>query len=102
MLFPYVWIIAYDEVDRLLPEIYQWVPGMPAFFPGMFMNSLLDLGFQSAWPAVLLTAMELGIGIWLIQLGPKRTLAYLLFVALTASMGSLVFHALCLAWWRLA
>lgn len=97
MVLPYAWVIAYDELDRLIPAILWMFIGFPAFFPGAVMSSLLGQNFgNSYWPSVLLTAIELGVGMWVIHLGPKRTIAYLLFAMLTSAMGSLVFYQLCI------
>jgi len=97
MMFPYAWIIAYDELGNMLSDVLRMATGLPAFLPGMYLNLLLQQGVDSIWLCVLLSAIELGIGIWMLKLGPKRTLSYLLLVILTSSMGSLIFHALCLA-----
>lgn len=98
MTFPYVWVIGYDELDRLVPTVFWMIAGFPAFLPGMLMSRFIEAHFtDSYWTSVLLTAIELGVGIWVIQLGPKRTIVYALFAMLCSTMGSLVFHMLVLA-----
>lgn len=52
---------------------------------------------ESPWLAILLTALELAIGIWVIRLGPKRTIAYLIMIFQMSAVGSLAFHILVLA-----
>jgi hypothetical protein len=46
------------------------------------------------WLAVLLTGAEMTIGAWIIRLGPRRTIAYIVFVLLMSTFGSFVLHAL--------
>jgi hypothetical protein len=81
MVLPYVWIIGYDELDRIIPTVFWMIAGFPAFLPGAIVSGFLGQRFaENLWPGMFLTAIELGLGIWLIRLGPKRTIAYLLFV----------------------
>ena len=98
MILPYAWVIGYDELDRLLPTFFVMIGGMPAFIPAVLLGQLLGNHFQeSQWLAFLLTALELVIGIWMIRLGPKRTIAYLLVVMLVSVVGSLGFYMMCIA-----
>ncbi|TWU08053.1 hypothetical protein [Stieleria varia] len=97
MMFPYAWIVGYDELDRLLPTLFWAFIGLPAFFPALFVNQLLGQHpADSSWPLLLLTSIELSMGMWLIHLGPKRTIVFLMGVTLTSAMGSLVFYQLCI------
>jgi hypothetical protein len=64
--------------------------GLPAFLPAALLGRLFNQNMHHAfWLALLLTALEMVIGIWMIRLGPKRTIAYLPLVlpvsALTAA-----------------
>jgi hypothetical protein len=98
MILPYAWIVGYDELDRLLPALAVMIAGMPAFLPAAFLSQMFGQHFQeSQWLAFLLTAIELAIGIWVIRLGPKRAIAYLLLVLQVSAVGSLGFYMMCIA-----
>lgn len=98
MILPYAWLAGYDELDRMLPMIAVMIAGMPAFLPGALLSQMLGQHFQETqWLTFLLTAIELLIGIWMIRLGPKRTIAYLLLVMLISAVGSLGFYMMCIA-----
>ena len=98
MNFPYVWIVGYDDPGRILPNLLVMFAGLPAFLPAALLGRLFNQNMHNAfWLALLLTALEMVIGIWMIRLGPKRTIAYLLLVLHVSALGSLGFHALVLA-----
>ncbi len=63
--------------------------GMPAFGR--------DSACVREMACVLLTAVEVVIGIGIVRLGPKRTIAYLLLVMQLSLLGSLMFYQLCIA-----
>lgn len=98
MALPFVWVINYKELDRILPHLALMFAGMPAFVPAALIGRMFGQNMHATpWLGFLLTAVELAIGIWLIRLGPKRTIAYLLLVMNVSILGSLVFHMLVLA-----
>ncbi|MCR9211811.1 MAG: hypothetical protein NXI28_26620, partial [bacterium] len=95
MMLPYAWVVRYEELDRILPALISMFPGMPTFYPAAIVGGLLGQPFHdSGWIAMLLTAAELTVGIWLIRLGPKRAIAFTPFAFLTATIGSLAFYQL--------
>jgi len=97
MMLPYAWVIHYDERDRVLSHFFLWTASWPTFFPAAYLSGMLGQDFrESPWISMLLTAIELGVGTWLIGLGPRRTIAFSLFALLTAAMGSLGFYQLCI------
>ncbi|WP_253159925.1 hypothetical protein [Stieleria tagensis] len=98
MMLPYAWVVGYDELDRILPTLVFIIAGMPAFVPAALLSQMFGQHFQeSQWLAFLLTALELVIGIGMIRLGPKRTIAYLLLVMQVSAVGSLGFYMMCIA-----
>lgn len=98
MILPYAWVVGYDELDRILPTLAVMIAGMPAFLPAAFLSQMFGQHFQeSQWLIFLITALELVIGIWMIRLGRKRTIAYLLFVMHVSTVGSLGFYMMCIA-----
>lgn len=98
MLLPYSWVISYDELGRILPAIPMLLGSFPSLVPGAFLGYLFGQPFQEVqWLTYLLTAAELMVGVWLIRLGPKPTIAYLLVVMQISLLGSLAFLQLCLA-----
>jgi hypothetical protein len=71
------------------------VSGLPAFFFAMLFGSLTRQHSQElGWLAMLLTSAELVIGVWIIRLGTKRFIAYLVFVLIAAIFGSFMLNAL--------
>jgi len=98
MYLPYAWLLGYSELDRILPMIAVMFTAMPAFVPSLVVSRGLGLHFQELhWLAFLFAALEIAWGMWMIWLGPKRTIAYLLLVLLLSALGSLVLLQLCLA-----
>jgi len=98
MFLPYAWVIGYDELDRIFPTLLGLIAGMPAFLPAALLTQAFGQHLQeSQWLALTLTAVELLIGIWMIRLGPRRTIAYLLLVMQLSAVGSLGFYMLCRA-----
>ncbi|WP_425397907.1 hypothetical protein [Aeoliella sp.] len=95
MIGPYVWIVFHDELESLFPAILWMAAGLPAFLPAALLSSLWGHNLHEVtWLSVLLTAVELAIGIWLIRLGPRRTIAYLVLVLLMSTIGSFGLNAL--------
>jgi hypothetical protein len=94
MWLPFIWVVAWDELDYS-SEILWLFAGMPAMFPAVMIGSLFGQNPNDAlWLAVLLTGAEMTVGAWIIRLGPRRTIAYLVFVLLMSTFGSLGLHAL--------
>ncbi len=97
MILPFAWVVFYEELDRILPWLIENFAGLPTFYAAAWSAALLGLDIRnSPWIAPLMTAAELAIAIWLIRLGPKRTIAYLTFVMILSAMGSLVFYQWCI------
>lgn len=95
MTFPYAWLLEYKELDRLLPALLWISAGLPAYFPSLLISSLLGARLpDSFWPALLLTAGEVGLGLSMIRIGSKPAIAYCCIVALVSAFGSLVFYQL--------
>ena len=98
MNFPYIWIVGYNELGRILQDLLVIFAGLPAFIPAVLLGRLVNQNMHDGlWLALLLTALEIVIGIWMIRLGPKRTIAYLLLVLHLSALGSLGFHMAVLA-----
>lgn len=98
MNLPYVWLVGYDELGRILPKLLVMFAGLPGFLPAAWLGRLFNQNMHDGfWLAILLTALEMVIGIWMIRLGPKPTIAYLLLVLHVSAVGSLGFHTLVLA-----
>ena len=97
MIMPYLWLIGYDELDRLLPDVIWMTCAFPGFYPGMMIGSLLGQHHDNAWwITVLTTATELVVGIGLIHLGPKPAIAWLVLVMVMSIFGSMTFLLMCL------
>lgn len=98
MILPYTWVLGYGELGRILPVIAMMIGGMPAFIPAAILSRFFGENFhESHWVALLMTSLELLLGLWLIRLGPKRSIAYMLLVLHISVIGSLAFYQLCIA-----
>ncbi|TWT80192.1 hypothetical protein CA13_16050 [Planctomycetes bacterium CA13] len=98
MSLPFVWIISYDELDNILQALLFMAAGFPMLLPSALIVGWFGHNFhESMWLSILLTGAELAIGTWLIGLGPKRTIAYLIVVTVVSVFSSFCFHALVLA-----
>lgn len=98
MILPFAWLVSYDELNRILPSLVAMFSGMPAFVPAALVGSLFGQNLHDIyWLNNLFTAAELLMGIYIIQLGPKQTIAYLLLIMHISAFGSLVFLQLILA-----
>jgi hypothetical protein len=95
MTLPYAWVFGYKELGRIFPDLAVMFAGMPAFVPAILIGNLFGQNMHDTpWLAFLLTSLELATGIWVIRLGPKRTIAYLLLVMQLSVLGSLFFYML--------
>lgn len=93
MIFPFTWILSYGELGRIFLGVLLMFSGLPAFLPAEYIAHMFKQNMHDGlWIAILLTALELFIGIWMIRLGPKRTIAYLLLVIHLSAVSSLGFH----------
>jgi len=92
MILPYAWVAGHRH-GALFPMFITLCGALPTFFPAVWISHLLGVFFpDSPGIAFLLTAVEFAAGLWLIRLGPKRTIAYLLLVGLVSATGSLMFY----------
>lgn len=98
MALPYSWMVGDEDIGNVLFGLMIMLVEMPAFLPTALLSIPLEqYVFDMQWLAVLLNALEIIIGIWIIRLGPKRTIAYLLLVIQMSAVGSLAFYAMCVA-----
>ncbi|GAB5407052.1 MAG: hypothetical protein Aurels2KO_52830 [Aureliella sp.] len=64
--------------------------GLPALLPGALLGRLGGSNLQDIyWLVYLLSAVELLAGLWLIKLGRRRAIAYMLFALQMSLIGSL-------------
>jgi len=94
MYFPYAWIFLDDGFSNAgLKEIIASF-GLPSFVPSIFLCRMIGQRVENVpWVLVGLTAIELGIGVWLIRLGPKRTISWMIFVLFVSLLGSFFLDA---------
>jgi len=98
MALPYSWMVGDEDIGNVLFGLMIMLVEMPAFLPTALLSIPLEqYVFDMQWLAVSLNALEIIIGIWIIRLGPKRTIAYLLLVIHMSAGGSLAFYAMCVA-----
>ncbi|WP_145095554.1 hypothetical protein [Rosistilla carotiformis] len=100
MTLPYAWIADPSGTNGIhVGWILLWVAaGMPMLLPAGFIAGWLGHNVNDvAWLAILMTAGQLVIGTWIIRLGPKRTIAYLIVSLVISLFGSFCLHAMVLA-----
>ena len=94
MYFPFAWIASWDELTQA-PEMIWMASGLPTLILAIPIGRLFQQHAQdSAWLSILMAGAELVIGVWLIRLGPKRFVAYLVFVLMVSVFSSFILNAL--------
>lgn len=98
MCLPFVWFIGYGEIANIWRGLLAIAAGLPMLLPAAWLASWFGTNFHSEpWISILLTGLELLVGTWLISLGTKRAIAYLVFALLVSVFSSFGLHALVLA-----
>ena len=95
MYLPYMWVLTSGEFDELEWHLLAGLFGLPAFFPSIVIGSMLGMHLEKGiWLLLLITAIEIAFGTWMVRLGPRRTIAWSIFVVLVSLVGSMGLHAL--------
>lgn len=95
MYLPYAWIVSWSQLYDQLPAVLWIVSGLPAFFLTLLVGSVADQHAENlTWLSSLMVSAELVMGLWMIRLGPRRFVAYLVFVLILSIFGSFVLNAL--------
>lgn len=91
MYFPYSWLIASGEFKNIKIELVLGAVGLPSFVPSVCLARMFfeTHPLEIVWLWILLTAIEVAIGFWLIRIAPKCTIAYFVLVMLLSIYGSL-------------
>ena len=91
MWLPLAWFIAWFQAT----SEFLWISAAgPALFPVVYVGSWFWKNPHDVmWLAVLFTGAEMTIGTWMIRLGPRLTMAYLVFLLLISTFGSFVLYA---------
>ncbi len=98
MCLPFVWFIGYGEISNICRVLLGIAAGLPMLLPSAWLASWFGTNFHSApWISVLLTGLELLVGTWVIRLGTKPAIAFLVFALLVSVFSSFGLHALVLA-----
>ena len=94
MLLPYLWM----ALDRSLIQVLG-IPaiifgnGLPAFLPQLLIG--LVMGQRTVewfWMGALLTVLQMRVGCGMIQLGPERTISFLVYSLLASLFGSFLLY----------
>ncbi len=94
LFMPFVWVLGYGELNNLL-SLLQTAAGLPNIFPTALIVNLLGWNLhEGGWISIVITAIQTMVGLWLIQVGTRRAIAYILFVLLSSLMSSLILNAL--------
>ncbi len=95
MYLPFAWLVTWDELSNALTGMLAMAAGLPAFLPTLLVSGLVHQhGKELAWLSMLLTSAELLIGVWIMRLGPRRFVAYVIFVLIASIFGSFILNAL--------
>jgi heme A synthase len=95
MYMPYAWVFTENDFGDMSPKLFFGALGLPAFLPAMLAGRWFEQHIQNTvWLFVLLMVIEFAFGCWLIKLGPKRTLMYLVLIVAMSIFGSFVLNAL--------
>ena len=98
MCLPFVWFIGYGEIAHIWKGLFAIAAGLPMLLPAAWLASWFGTNFHSEpWISILLTGIELFVGTWVIRLGTKLAIAYLIFALLLSVFSSFGLHALVLA-----
>lgn len=98
MVLPFVWLVFNAPSHLSSVELVWMAPSLPTLLPSLIARSLAGGSLQDAiWVPSLLTAFQLLVGLWCIELGPRRALAYILIVQTLSIFSSLVLLQLLLA-----
>lgn len=94
MLLPYLWMALDHAPDRSLMQLLEMPSmilgsGFPAFVPQLLIGVVIDQRTVDwYWLGALLTAVQMRVGFWMIQHGPERTIAILVYSLLASLFGS--------------
>ena len=89
MYFPFAWVLVW-KFENVGWTALIGVIGLPALLPGATVAGIFGKHpDQFIWLYILLTAVEVAIGYWLIRRGPRHATAYLVFAMLMSMYGSM-------------
>jgi hypothetical protein len=94
LYFPFAWIVSWSDIT-LSTEFFLASFGLPGLFFVVLVGNVLRQNLKElAWLSMALTSAELLVGVWLIRLGPRRSIAYFVFTLIASIFASFILHAL--------
>lgn len=94
LYLPLFWVTNPTIVKGLGSQLVI-ITALPALLPAVFFGRLFNTNAEHQWwLAQAMTSIEIVIGLWMIHLGTRRALAWLIFLFLQSTLGSFVFNAL--------
>ena len=95
LYLPFSWIITTAAEWHISPTTLLLSMGLPALLPTLLIGSWTGHPAHSiSWLSLLLTSLALLNGIFIIRIGPRLVIAYLVLILLVATFGSFVLNAL--------
>jgi hypothetical protein len=95
MYLPYAWTLFPGSFKGLNWTMVFGAIGLPTFLPTFLLCGFFNTRSEEmVWLWILLTAVEIAIGLWLVRTGPRRTIAYFVLVMLMSIYGSMFLNAL--------
>ena len=94
MYFPYAWVVLPGAFKGIGSAQIFGALGLPTFVPTILLGQLLEQRLDENIFALLsITGIELAIGIWIVCSGPRRAVAWILFVLFLSFIGSSFLNA---------
>ncbi len=98
MLLPFAWVVLDAPSYLSKSEALGMLPVVPGLVPSLLLGRFIEANVQDqSWLPCLISSMQLLLGLWLIELGPRRAIAYMLAMQVMSGFGSLVLLQLMLA-----
>jgi hypothetical protein len=94
MYLPFVWILLPRALTQLRSERLWLIVGLPGWMPTLLIGSMFRQNPQQLGGAdMLFVAWELFIGLWIVSQGPRRAVAFTIFVLILSVFSSFILNA---------
>ncbi|WP_182870743.1 hypothetical protein [Stieleria mannarensis] len=96
MHLPFAWVAVFNGLPGIGAALAMLAAGLPAFFVTLLAGHfVIGQHIQElTWLSILISTLELALGLWIIRLGPKHAIAYCVLVLLISVYGSFTLNML--------
>ena len=92
MYLPFLWL-GLDRGLLQMLELPAVIIGLPAFVPQLLIGVVIgQRTVEWFWMGAVLTAIQMRVGFWMIHLGPKPTITFLIYSLLASLFGSFLLY----------